>query len=232
MNSPTPSIKTSSRAYQFPVICYVVLVLLADILARHPRAFGQNWNILFDWRLLQWQMRNGLDLFKLIMWLIIPFLFCLPHLERQQFTLSRWKRVDYAILTTVMLVGIGAVLAIPLIPSLHSTYRGMGAAPASVRWANAMRLLLWNLSWLPGWEFLHRYVLLRAVDSKCSRYGWLLVPLAEGLYHLEKAWPETLGMVAFSLVATYWARKRRNVLLPFLAHLTIELALIAYLTFA
>jgi len=36
-------------------------------------------------------------------------------------------------------------------------------------------------------------------------------------------------MVALSLVLTLWARKRQNVLLPFLVHLAIELELLVFL---
>jgi membrane protease YdiL (CAAX protease family) len=61
------------------------------------------------------------------------------------------------------------------------------------------------------------------------RYGWLLVPLAEGVYHLQKPWPEMLGMVAFSLIATQWTLRRDNMLLPLLVHLAIEIELVAFM---
>jgi hypothetical protein len=40
------------------------------------------------------------------------------------------------------------------------------------------------------------------------------------------------AMVIFSLIATYWSLKRRNGLLPFLAHLIIELQLTVFLILA
>jgi membrane protease YdiL (CAAX protease family) len=54
----------------------------------------------------------------------------------------------------------------------------------------------------------------------------MLVPLAEGGYHLLKPWPETLAMVAFSVVMTQYALRRKNLVIPFLAHLAVELFLI------
>ena len=58
------------------------------------------------------------------------------------------------------------------------------------------------------------------------------MPVSEGVYHLQKTLLEALGMVALSVVLTYWARKRANVLLPFLVHLAIELELLAFLLMA
>ena len=118
-----------------------------------------------------------------------------------------------------------AMLLIPMVPSLKATYGGF-AAPGQ-----AVGHLTWTLSWLIGWEFLHRYVLLTHLDARWPNWGWLVIPFVEGAYHFvqQKPWPETLGMVALSLVVTSWARRRRNVLLPFLAHLAIELELIVFL---
>lgn len=128
-----------------------------------------------------------------------------------------------------MAAGVAAISLIGFVPTLRETYPSLGAAPLSLKLTEGLRLLIWTCSWLPGWEFLHRYVLVTSVQAKWPRFGWLLVPLIEGAYHVQKPWPETLGMVLFSVVATRWTMTRRNVLLPFLAHLIIELELILFL---
>ena len=72
---------------------------------------------------------------------------------------------------------------------------------------------------------MHRYFLLRPVMHRFPRYGWLIVPLCETIYHLQKPLLEAGGMAVFSLLLTWWTMKRRNMLLPFIAHLYIEILL-------
>ena len=103
-------------------------------------------------------------------------------------------------------------------------------------------MMVWNLSWLPGWEFLHRYFLLKAVQREAldrgrflpgwrwAQWAWLLVPVSETLYHLQKPGLEAVGMFAFSVVLTFWCLKRRNWLFGFLLHLTIEVELLVFMT--
>ena len=125
-----------------------------------------------------------------------------------------------------------AIAAIPLFPSLVGQYGEMGLGAAGAKWAFVRRNLLWTASWLAGWEFLHRYVLVRKVHERWPRYGWLLVPLVEVVYHLQKPFVEAVGMGVFSILATQWTLRRRNVLLPFLAHLAIELGLLCFQVFS
>ncbi|MCL4694164.1 MAG: CPBP family intramembrane metalloprotease, partial [Candidatus Hydrogenedentes bacterium] len=100
------------------------------------------------------------------------------------------------------------------------------------KWEIIARGMLWTFSWLIGWEFLHRYFLLRPFAARWPRFGWLIVPFSEGVYHLQKAPIEAAGMVVFSLVLTAWALRRRNALLPFLAHLLVEIELVLFLVLA
>ncbi|MCC6490869.1 MAG: CPBP family intramembrane metalloprotease, partial [Candidatus Hydrogenedentes bacterium] len=79
------------------------------------------------------------------------------------------------------------------------------------------------------WEFLHRYFLVRPFSARWPRYGWLVVPVSEGAYHLQKHWTEMILMVAFSVALTWWTVRRKNALLPFLAHLFVEVELIAFM---
>ena len=125
-------------------------------------------------------------------------------------------------------LGLGSlsVLSVAFIPSLRQTYLIQAALSWEARSTIAMRSLVWMVSWILGWEFLHRYVLLRIAVRKYATWGWVLIPLSEVLYHLQKPLIEALGMGVFSVVLTLWSMKRKNMLLPFLIHLYIELFLI------
>jgi len=105
-------------------------------------------------------------------------------------------------------------------------YPGVGHAPLQRRIEFFFIQLFWVASWLPGWEFMHRYFLLQRIRVPFPKYGWVLVPLAEGAYHLTKEWPEMLGMVVFSIILTRYTLLRKNLVIPFLAHFAVEMFLI------
>ena len=218
------SAKTRRRALWVAV--YVAVVLGVDTLA------AQRVQFVIDWRMFLWVSSSGFDWFKFVTWFAIPFAAALPWLDLHALSFKRWKRMDLWLLAGLAGVGAVAVIIIPLLPGVRDIYPGYGVLPAADKQAFAVRHMIWVFSWLIGWEFLHRYTLLRAWDAWLPRVGWLIVPLSEGLYHLQKPLLEALGMVLFSLVLTYWARKRRNVLLPFLAHLIIEIELLIFLMIA
>ncbi|MBI5094451.1 MAG: hypothetical protein HZB26_18695 [Candidatus Hydrogenedentes bacterium] len=216
------------------VLTYAAVILLVDTLAAFA-ASGRPIRgvpIPHFFVVFRWQFPNGFDLFKFLFWFLIPFLWSLPSLDWRYFGLGRWKRVDRILFPVFLAVGLLSLTLIPHIPSLRSTYHGMGYLSATQKWQYAQIQLLWTLSWLLGWEFLHRYALLRSVAAAWPRFGWLLVPLAEGLYHLQKPPLEALGMVVFSVLACRWTMSRKNILLPFGVHLAIELGLVAYLLVA
>jgi len=203
------------------VIVYVAAVLAIDTLAVH----GKTWPV--DWRFFQWRAYSA-DLFKFIAWFVVPFLVCLPRMDWGYLGVKRWRRFDLYVLAGLAAAGALAVAVIPLFPSLRATYPSMAGYAAAAKWSYAGHNLLWILSWLLGWEFLHRYFLLTPLVKHAPRYGWLLIPVSEGLYHLQKPPLEAAGMVLASLAITYWALKRRNALLPFLAHFMIEIELVAF----
>lgn len=207
------------------IALYVGAALLTDFLATHHVSFP------FAWDALRWRGASGFDYVKFATWLAIPFVFSLRGMDWGFFGAGRWRRGDGWFLAGLIVVGAAAVFAVLFIPSLREVYPGMAEASASAKRAYAAWYLVWTLSWLPGWEFLHRYVALRALDRGFPRWGWLLIPAFEGAYHLDRP-AMAAGMVVFSLAATYWARRRRNLLLPFLAHLVIELEFLALLLFA
>lgn len=195
---------------------YVAAVLLIDAVGLQALILPPRWlNI------------HGADLFKLAAWFLIPFLCCIPRMDWAYFKFNRWRPIDYALLGGLLAAGLIAVIAIPLFPRLHQAIPMAGAASISSKAAFFFRHIVWTLSWLLGWEFMHRYLLLRRLRAHWPRFGWLLVPVFETAYHLTwwPMWPMPAAMLAFSLVATPWALKRRNTLLPFLAHLAVELEL-------
>lgn len=179
----------------------------------------------FEWTIFRW-VWGDVEIFKLVFWLFIPLAACWKNFDRGWYGTARWRTVDIILLITLAGLGGLVLLMIPLVPELREGYTGVGDLSPSVKREFVIGLAIWNLSWLPAWEFLMRYVLLRTATAQWPRFGWWLVPLAEGLYHLQKTLPEMLAAVVFSIVLTYWAFKRRNGLLPLVAHLVIEIELV------
>ncbi|MCX5771885.1 MAG: CPBP family intramembrane metalloprotease [Candidatus Hydrogenedentes bacterium] len=206
------------------VLVWVAGVLVVDTLA----ARGVRGPFDIDWRVLRWRGPWGADLFKFTAWFLVPLVLSLPRLDPGWFGVRRWRRADWWLLGGLAIAGAAAVAIIPLVPSLRATYGGMSSLPSAHRWLVLRHDMVWTLSWLLGWEFMHRYFLLRPLMRSWPRYGWLIIPVFEGAYHLQKPLIEAAGMVAFSLVLTYWAKKRQNALLPFLAHFFVELELMVF----
>jgi len=209
------------------VALYVAIVLLVDTLT----ALGIR--VPIDWRhTFHWVSPNGFDWFKFLAWFVIPFALSLRGMDWGYLGFNRWKRWDWFLLLGLAGAGCLAVLIIPHIPGLQNFYPSM----SHLTWPEKREFLgqqiLWNASWLVGWEFMHRYFLLRPFAARWPRFGWLIVPFSEGLYHLQKHPAETAGMVAISVILTWWALRRRNATLPFLAHLTVEVELILFLVLA
>ena len=210
------------------LLAYVAAVHAIDTLAVH------NVRWLTDWSVFRIQSPGGFDAFKFVAWLVVPLVLFLPSLDRRYFTLHRWKRADYWLLLGAAGVAMAAIAAIPLFPSLRETYAPVETASGEERLHFLRYQLLWTFSWLVGWEFLHRYVLVTRLRAWWGPWAWVLVPLIEGLYHVVQQKPliESAGVVAFGAVLCLWTIRRDNVLLPFLAHLMVELALIAFLVLA
>ena len=171
-------------------------------------------------------------------WAVAPALFAYvrhgPWLDREWFGVSRWQRRDWRWLGIASVAAVVAAVLIPLFPTLQGEYRTLasdGAFTEAQRTRYFAEALLWILSWLPVWEFMTRGLLLPFADRAWPRYGWLAVPVLETAFHFVKPWPEAVGMLVFSTFATRWAKERRNLSLPFLAHLLIELAVCAYVAF-
>ena len=244
--APAVAVPATSSKWIAAVLVYVFTVLAIDTLAAQASKWPFAWawfrwspsslaNLCVDIGVpassVSWLYSGVLaqfDLFKFTFWFLVPFLFCLRRMDWGWFGASRIRRVDLVLLGVFMLLCVVAVLLVPYLPGV-SEYYGAAAHRGGHRFYRFCADGLWVLSWLVGWEFLHRYVLLRAADGRWARWGWLIVPLSETLYHLQKPLLETAGMGVFSLIATAWTRARRNMLPAFLVHLAIELALVLYL---
>ncbi len=226
------------------VIGYVAIALTVDTLAAQNIRWPFGWSVFLwspasFWRVFDaappsWVSTppvSRVDAFKLIWWFIIPFLMCLPRMEWRWFSPQNWKRMDWLLLAGLIVLGSMAVVSVRFIPALRNTYGGMSHLSSELKRGYSIGYLVWIGSWLPGWTLLHRYFLLRIVMRRFPRYGWLLIPISETLYHLQKPLIEAGGMLVFSLLLTGWSVKRRNVLLPFIAHLYVEIALLVALVF-
>lgn len=225
-------------------LLYVAAVLTVDTLA------VMHVTVPIPWRMFQWslhdlialfqkwdwldygtalKLRRGpwvnFDCFKFLFWLVIPFAACIRAMDWGWFGLRRLKKWDYILLGMGVLAGVLILFIIPLLPSLREYYPSQSARGADQKVLLVVSYLIWTASWLVGWEFLHRYVLVRAVGDRLGGWGWLIVPFSEGLYHIFKSPWECAGMVLFSLLATFYVTRRKNMVVPFLVHLAIEMAL-------
>lgn len=239
----TPS-SAANPAPFYLIIAYVVLVLGIDTLASLPCSWPFDWSV-FHWRVdTPWHLLSlvppdwtrlrvirSFDLYKFLLWFVVPFCCSLRHMEWSWFSIRTWKRRDWMLLLFMMLAGGVAVLSVQVFPSLKAQYVSLAHLPLRERFLYGLAALSWTASWLVGWEFLHRYVLLRAAAQKFPRFGWFIVPISEVVYHLQKPPLEAAGMAVFSILLTWWSLKRRNLLLPFIAHLFVEVFLIAALLF-
>ena len=236
------------------VLVYVFLALGVDTLAMQGVTEPFDWSLL-RWRLadvyrwispavaaiglpdglfawLHWRLPQKFDVYSFLFWLVLPFLLCLRGMDWGAFGWRRFRRSDWLVLAVLAAAGAAAMFLIPHIPELRRTYPNLSGLDPAVKLDYFNGQLIWIFSWLLGWEFLHRYFLLRAADAQLPRFGWVLVPLSEGIYHLQKPLLEAGGMVLLSIALTRWALARNNVLLPFLAHLIIEIEVVLFMLLA
>lgn len=234
-----------SPVFALCAILYVAAALGVDTLAFYEVEF------IIDWSIFKWlgkdlinllhdagltTIANGLtrtpfhnfDIFKFLVWLVLPVLACAPWMDWRAWGFSRWKRVDWYLLGGLCIGSIGLVMLIPWLPGVSDMYRPADL-PARDKVLGVTAYLIWTLSWLPGWEFLHRYLLLRSLQRLEIRFEWLIVPVVEALYHLPKHFLEMAGMFLFGLLATRWVNLRGSWMLPLLVHLAIEVALAMFM---
>lgn len=202
-------------------VAYTCVVHLINYLGKEDL----DW-LGIEWGSLQISIWGEFDFTDLLIWMVIPFVLVFRKIDWSYFGFSRWEQRDIGLLLAIMAAGWFSMQMIPLFPSL-SQYYEIPPSPAEKR-ELVLHSIVWTLSWLPGWEFLHRYVLLTRLEKAWKNRGWMLIPMIETVYHFQKPMPEAFGMMVLSIVLTCWARKRRNVLLPFCAHGVVEMDLLLF----
>ena len=224
---------------------YVALVLLVDLLAGSGLTWPFPWSV-FRWMLgdlfgsLESTIFDRFDLFKFVFWLLAPVAICWRGMDWRYLVCGRWSKWDGVFVGGLAVLGMGAMFLIPLVPELRQFYPSLSDWSVEARVHFFLTRLVWVGSWLVGWEFMHRYFLLRLVQReplepgvppfRLAQWGWLVVPLFETAYHLQKASLEAVGMFGFSVVLTLWCLKRGNWLLAFVVHLIIEVELLFFMT--
>jgi membrane protease YdiL (CAAX protease family) len=228
---------------------YVIIILSIDCLATtHSSFLGIEWRIfswhfpmLFESAIYPLSLFSSFDFFKFIFWFIFPLIFTFFSLPKgnKLSQLKPWinfrlQKKEALFLGFLFLLGLFTVLSIYWIPELRDYYPSQNHLRSSEKFVFFQKYLLWTFSWLLGWEFLFRYYLISQVinQKKNIQYFFLLfIPCIESLYHVfqNKSSIESLGVFAFSLIATTWCIQKRTLTLPFLAHLFIELSLVSYL---
>lgn len=215
---------SGNKTYAAIMIFYAAAALTVDSLATvHARTWGIQWSVFY------WSFRSGFEASTCILWLVIPALLMARHFDIHVFTLRRWKKTDYRLLIIFMALGALGICLIRFIPELNAYYPSGGFATGRSRWLYFQHQVVWVLSWLIGWEFLHRVFLLRYVQVLAGRTGLALIPLVEFAFHLQKTLPEALGALLLGAVLTWWSYRRNNVLLPIITHFSIEMSLVVYM---
>ena len=215
--------RNTNKAYAISMVIYAILALAVDSLSTNHAYW------LIDWSRFYWRLKSGFEMSTAILWLGIPVMLMCRDIDIRVFSFARWKKIDACLLIALMLLGACGVYLIKFIPVLNQYYQPQAHLGTAMKWSYATGYLIWLASWLIGWEFLHRVFLMQYLQAVLGTFGPCLIPAFEFLFHLQKSLPEALGMLLLSIVLTYWSYKRKNVLLPFLAHLSIELTLLAYL---
>ena len=246
---PSEAIQTSGRATEekprkprnvWVVLTYVTLILGLDYLGLRqdirPEFGWLNWpttvRYLFTMAPIPGILQpfiKSFDLYKFLFWFVIPVLWCWRGMDWKAWSKERWNKLEKRLLRLAIIVIPLSMFAIPYLPGIGQYYVSRGGFAEN--WDLALLQMLWTLAWLPGWEFMHRYLLLGAVHKKWPGNGWMLVPCFEFVYHLQKPPVEAGLMFVFGFLLTWYAVKRENFRFPFLIHLIVELSLIAWLTF-
>ncbi|HOV34068.1 MAG TPA: hypothetical protein PLX23_11985 [Candidatus Hydrogenedens sp.] len=223
------------------IIIYTISVLIIDLLATFNIHFIFNWGIFnIDLSYILNKIpafRNSLfsflfidfDLRKFFLWLIIPIIIFNKAVDFYWFSFKSWKKNDYFILLGVSILCVASLVFVILSPTLSSYYLGFKTLPFNQKVIIFFQQIFWIISWLLGWEFLNRHLLLRACLRLNKKYAWIFVPIVETVYHIHKAFLEMIGMSMFSIFACLWTIRKENNLLAFLCHLLIELGLVILL---
>ena len=167
---------------------------------------------------------GSFDFYKFIAWFLIPL--SLSYKNNFKEYLKKPRRSDYFITMAMIVVGVFAILIIPYIESLNSYYHSFTFQSDQQKFNYMKGQVIWTFSWLIGWEYIHRYYIITKTYPILKNKLLWIIPLLEGFYHYNKPPIEFISVFIFSFILTLWTIKRKNILLPFIIHLTIEIILI------
>ncbi|MGC9053555.1 MAG: hypothetical protein ACP5KS_06685, partial [Candidatus Hydrogenedens sp.] len=220
------------------IIIYSISVLFIDLLITFDTTFIFSWgvlnfslsDVLLKFPILKHStyitIFDGFDLYKFIFWLILPFILFNRFIDFKWFSLKYWQKQDYLLFLFFCFLCLLSLIFVILSPTLRMFYPGAGVIPLSQKIQFFLQRFFWVISWLPGWEFLNRHLLLRACRQLSKGSGWFFVTITETIYHIFKPMLEILGMFIFSVVACIWSQKKENNLMAFFCHFIIEIGLI------
>ncbi|MCX8064079.1 MAG: hypothetical protein N3G21_02785 [Candidatus Hydrogenedentes bacterium] len=223
------------------IIGYIIFVLTLDFLISMEVEIPLNFTVLrISISDVFYKMGNvrysahfnclsHFDILKFLTWFMIPLLLFQKRIDLKWLSIAKLGKPDLCILMVFSAVCILSLGMIFILPSLRNYYSGLGALPKEAKIIFFLQQVFWIISWLPGWELLNRHLLLKESEALYPDKGWLLVPAVETLYHLSKPIPEAVGMFIFSILATFYTKKRRNNIPAFMCHLAIEIGLITLL---
>jgi hypothetical protein len=141
----------------------------------------------------------------------------------------------FRILSIITLFGLfGIYLVIHFSPHYLGHYANAFSAPHSARFTNFM---VFTLSTLTGWEFLHRSFLLMGIvyilgrknrvdTPTTTQIAVLTVWIFEVLFHLVKPQMEAVGLLLGSPFLSYITLKTGSIWPAFLIHLGVEIVFI------
>ncbi len=206
------------------VLSYIVVVLGLDVarsrgwLPSDVRGALRQLHLVID--------PSGFDWYKFVTWLVVPVLVTWLRAERVTYSFTA-TRCEWLLLGAVTVGSCAAMSVVASTSELSSVYLSPAPGDWNQRWSHASRQLLWTLSWLPGYEFMLRRVLLQRA-SMLGLGSVVLVAVLEFVYHLQKPLLEAYAALLFSVGLSVWTRRRPTSALPLLAHLSVELVLIGF----
>ena len=223
------------------IIAYVISVLIIDTFITFDVHFILSWgkfsislfDILNKVPVIKYYsyilIFQNFDATKFFLWLIFPFVLFYKFINFGWFSFRSWRKSDYILLSVFIVICLLSLVFVLVSPMLRMYYPGLRGIPFNQKMFFAIQQVLWVISWLPGWEFMNRHLLLRSCQQLSKNYVWLLVPVVETLYHIYKAMLEMTGMFIFSFFACWWSMKRENNIMAFLCHFAVEIGLIVLL---
>ncbi len=123
-----------------------------------------------------------------------------------------------------------------------ASYGGSFSSGGQGAWGRFVNFMVFTLSTLTGWEFLHRGFLLMGLFFALSKWektdpataalvSVAVVWVFEVVFHFTKPMLEPVGLLIGSPILSYIALRTGSIWIPFFAHLSVEILFIMSLIF-